>query len=644
MKVDKIREVLNLGESQNVEFKTDCLDISIIGPSVCGFLNTNGGYLICGVSDDTGEIIGFTGSDASVKHLEQGLMQDLSPKALVYFQVQEVEGIPLLVVEVPAGKDLPYAFQDIIYLREGQSTRRADLDTIRDMVLRKQVEPERWERRFSSAELPRNLDLKEIHSMVKGINRRSRFQFRDSDNPIQVLEDLSVSRYGRLTNAGDVLFGANPAIRYPQIRVRAVSSTRDRADDTYRDLNTFEGPLVSVLEEVYAFIRRNTSTRSRFSTGDLERQNKKTYPPTSISKEFSRSIIAGDLERQDEPLYPREAIREGLINAFAHRDYSDFSGGITVFIFPDRLEIWNSGQFPEGVTSTTLLTGQISVLRNPDIAHVLYLRGLMENLGRGSILIQRACINHGLPPPKWSEDNVGVTLTFFAPDVTPYVTPEVTPYVPPEVTPEVRRLLGVLDDELSRQIIQDRLYLKDSKHFREVYLQPAIQAGLVEMTLPDTPRSSRQQYRLTEKGRALLAGEYATPHVTPEATTLPVTPQVTPHVTPEATTPHVTPQVTPLVTPEAMTLPVTPQVTPHVTSKPTPEVWRLLGVLDDELSRQIIQDRLGLKDSKHVRKVYLQPAIQAGLVEMTQPDKPRSSRQQYRLTEKGRALLAGEHV
>ncbi len=112
----------------------------------------------------------------------------------------------------------------------------------------------------------------------------------------------------------------------------------------------------------------------------------------------------------------------------------------------------------------------------------------MEKIGRGSILIQRACTERGLPLPQWSEDDRGVTLTFFA----------------PEVTTEVMQIIGVLDGEMSRRELQDLLNLKNAEHFRKTYLQPAIREGLVEkMTLPDKPRSSKQRYRLTRRGRAV---------------------------------------------------------------------------------------------------------------------------------------------
>ena len=79
------------------------------------------------------------------------------------------------------------------------------------------------------------------------------------------------------------------------------------------------------------------------------------------------------------------------------------------------------------------------------------------------------------------------------------------PQVTPQVTPQVRRLLAVCDGELLREELQERIGLADRKHFRINYLRPALNAGMIEMTIPDKPTSSKQKYRITENGRALLA-------------------------------------------------------------------------------------------------------------------------------------------
>jgi ATP-dependent DNA helicase RecG len=75
--------------------------------------------------------------------------------------------------------------------------------------------------------------------------------------------------------------------------------------------------------------------------------------------------------------------------------------------------------------------------------------------------------------------------------------------VAPEVTPEVKRMLAVLIRDMNRAEIMEALGLKDEKHFREHYQQAAVAAGLITMTIPDKPKSSKQRYRLTDLGKQL---------------------------------------------------------------------------------------------------------------------------------------------
>ena len=479
MDIENLKSLLTLGENQNIEFKS-AFKPDIAGKQICAYLNSGGGYVVCGVSD-AGEITGMP-TIKDLKTLEITVTQNISPQAFFSFELHTIEGRTVLVIEVPSGKDVPYSYANDIYVRSGDKTQKADIETIRDMVLRRQSEPERWERRFSDARVSEDLDSAHLSQTAGLIQKFGRLKFRDVNKPDLVLEDLLLAKYGKLTNGGDVLFCRNSANRYPQVRVKAVRFTSDKSDDTYKDSKYLEGPLLVVLEELYAFITRNTPTVTHFPSGQLE--------------------------RQEHPLYPEEAIREGLVNAFVHRDYADFSGGLSVFIYPKRLEIWNSGELPEGVTVHGLSTGHISVLRNPDIAHVLYLRGMMEKLGRGSVLIQKACSDRGLPKPEWKSDK-GVTLTFFA----------------PEVTPQVGTKQGLSRDQvgtklgLSRDQVELLIFCKEERtikemmdvakrsnrtKFRDSVIKPLLETGWLEMTDPENPTNPQQKYRLTEKGIATI--------------------------------------------------------------------------------------------------------------------------------------------
>jgi ATP-dependent DNA helicase RecG len=142
--------------------------------------------------------------------------------------------------------------------------------------------------------------------------------------------------------------------------------------------------------------------------------------------------------------------------------------------------------------------GHISVLRNPDIAHALYLRGLMEKAGRGSVLMVQQCREAGLPAPFWRPDlKLGVTVTFPAPETTPQDTPQDTQ----QDTQQVLSLLTRLDGERSRDELVGLLGPKDRKNFSLVHLNPALEAEVVERTIPEKPSSRLQKYRPTQKGQ-----------------------------------------------------------------------------------------------------------------------------------------------
>lgn len=152
--------------------------------------------------------------------------------------------------------------------------------------------------------------------------------------------------------------------------------------------------------------------------------------------------------------------------------------------------------------------------RNRRIGEFLKELDLTEGRSTGVPKILKAMATNGSPPPLFETDDDRAAYVIRLPvhplarvpeeatdQVTGQVTPQVTPEVPPQWTEAVQRLLVVLEGEMSRQQLQDALRLSDTKHFREAFLQPALDALLIAMTQPDVPRSSKQRYRLTAAGQ-----------------------------------------------------------------------------------------------------------------------------------------------
>lgn len=153
----------------------------------------------------------------------------------------------------------------------------------------------------------------------------------------------------------------------------------------------------------------------------------------------------------------------------------------------------------------------ISRPRNPLIADVCFKAGYIDSWGRGTLKIFEACKEAGLPEPEITAMDGDILVTLFKePSTQTRVNPQDTPQDIPQVTPQVKRLMTTLEGEKNRKEIQEILDLLDRENFRINYLQPALEKGLVEMTIPAKPNSKLQKYRLTTLGKQLKAdiGKY----------------------------------------------------------------------------------------------------------------------------------------
>ena len=175
---------------------------------------------------------------------------------------------------------------------------------------------------------------------------------------------------------------------------------------------------------------------------------------------------------------------------------------------------------------------------------------------------------------------------------------ETTTHVTTYVTHHVERLLQEIEGEISADELQKKLGVVDAENFKKVYLQPALKENLIEMTIPNKPRSIKQKYRLSKEGIERLKSFV---NIDGETTT-------------------------------------------HVTTYVTHHVERLLQEIEGEISADELQKKLGVVDAENFKKVYLQPALQENLIEMTIPDKPNSRFQKYKLTDEGNKFLIGDSI
>lgn len=118
------------------------------------------------------------------------------------------------------------------------------------------------------------------------------------------------------------------------------------------------------------------------------------------------------IHRRDILEYPYEALREAIINALIHRDYSGTSQ-IQIRVYPDKLIIMNEGKLPPEIPVEKLKTNHLSIPRNTLLAKIFYYAGFIESWGHGTIKIVENCIEQGLPEPDFMEENGVMTVTFY---------------------------------------------------------------------------------------------------------------------------------------------------------------------------------------------------------------------------------------
>lgn len=382
-------QLIKQGESSRVVFVPSLLDRGAIAESVCAFLNTHGGVVQVGL-DENGVALGDA-SKAETDALDIYLRTEISPKVLFTVTLNPTESGPVVSVDVPAGSDRPYVYQGTVYVRDDSTNRSADHSELRAMVIGGTEQSSRWERRPALTLDVKDLDGRLVDETVRRAKQRN-FDFTNPRNRKSIMQDLALQQNGQLTNAADVLFGREVWRRRPQTRLRAICYMSDRGDD-FRDEQLFQGPASILLEDAVAFLRRHVAIRSEFHDGQLARESSSEYPFWSL--------------------------REGVVNALVHRDYSKSSGSVSISVYPGRVEIFNSGKFPDGITPHHLNQAQHdSILINPDIAHVFFLQGLMERAGRGTYKMTQECDELGMRPPEWATTEAGVRLKFWGKAVT----------------------------------------------------------------------------------------------------------------------------------------------------------------------------------------------------------------------------------
>ena len=464
-------------ESQHTEFKRQWKDEQL--KWICAFANADGGVLMIGY-DDHGQPLGIDHVSKLLEEIPNKVRDVLGIVVQVNFVEHGV--LETLHIQVPA-YPYPVSYKGEYHYRSGSTKQELKGAALDRFLLRKQGIT--WDGvpvpHVHASELQEST-LKRFREQAIH-NQRLPETVREESNTL-LLERLRLTQDTYLKRAAALLFHPEP----------------DRF-------------VTGAAIKIGAFGQSNTDLIHHDEiTGNLFTQVETAIEVLKL-KYLKARISYDDLYRKERYRLPMAALREAILNAVVHKDYAS-NVAIQISVYPDKLMIWNPGQLPADWTLEKLMGKHASHPYNPDIANAFFRAGLIESWGRGIERIIEACDKEGYPAPQWMLEPGGLWVTFSYPtEQARPVTPEVTGEVTGEVAGEVDRLLCVMRGELSRQQIQQALALRHEDHFREAYLKPALALGLIEMTIPDKPTSSKQRYRLTAKGRRVLgaAGGEARP-------------------------------------------------------------------------------------------------------------------------------------
>ncbi|MBW6487057.1 MAG: putative DNA binding domain-containing protein [Syntrophobacterales bacterium] len=411
MNIKELKELVSNGESETVEFKKSTAQLRRAAETLCGMLNGIGGRALIGVTPE-GRILGQTVSDKTIREMAELLQKFEPPASIVHSRVDVADNKAVLLLEAaPDPESRPYAFDGRPYQRIGSTTSTMPQARYQRLLHEREHSNIRWENQPAEGYDPAILDSEEILRTVRLGIAAGRLPESTGNAISDILGRLGLFRDDRPNQASVVLFGSRFMPDYPQCQLR-LARFRGVNKSEFLDQRQMEGHAFRLLEEAMLFLRRHLPVAGR--------------------------IIPGLFEREDEPLFPLEALREALVNAFCHRDYSIIGGAVNLAIYDDRLEIWSDGVLPFNLKPDDLKQDHASRPRNPIIAQVFYLRGMIERWGRGTQKIVELCVKAGHPEPEFGEQAGSVWVRFLP---SGYIAPH---RVEHDLTERQRNVLQIL--------------------------------------------------------------------------------------------------------------------------------------------------------------------------------------------------------
>ncbi len=370
-----IKQKIDGGENRKLEFKEKLPSKNQLIKTAIAFANGSGGEIIIGVEDNKKEIVGLP-DELLTEYIDQisnAIYDTSSPAIIPEIVVETVDNKSILIIRIFPGNLTPYHIKSKdsykgTYIRVGATNKIADKEIIRELE-RRRINVSFDEDIFYSSNID-NLNFEKLQKDFHDFTEK-----KLGKNDLFLLKLAKVQRDRPYpTNAGMLIAGRERVFDYAVIQCARFKGT---TNDEFIDRKEFSGSLYNQVEYALKFAQTHIKL-----AGKIE-----------------------NVQRKDTYEIPLLAIREALINAVVHRDYSISGSDIKFAIFDDRIEITSPGVLPKTLDISELAEGR-SVIRNKIIARFFKEIGFIEQWGTGIPKIYRTCRGHGLAEPEFRESGM----------------------------------------------------------------------------------------------------------------------------------------------------------------------------------------------------------------------------------------------
>lgn len=473
-----ISRLITQPEGKILEFKRDLSSPRPFLKTLVAFANTAGGKLIIGVADDK-RIVGVEQPLDEEERLANIISDSIAPRLIPNIEMTTVQGKTLLVVEVFLSNTRPHwlsaeGTERGIYVRLGSSNRQADPELIDE--LRRSVSGISYDEMPMMELTVEDIDL-DAAQMLFDHKRRL------DEKALLTLKLLTIYQ-GRLvpTKGAILLFGKNRIFHFSDAWIQCGRFLGTEKIDIFDHID-IDVPLPRAVDEVMLFLKKHA------------------YRGADLS----------EIRRKDVWSIPLSILREVIINALVHADYSQRGAPVRVVFLDDRIEIENPGILLPGLTVEDMKQGT-SRIRNNVIARVFRELGLIEQWGTGVRRIFQEAKEQGLAEPQIVE--IGMRVRFIIPLRESIIVQKqkkeqntaqgktgVRPESQPESQPEslaARVLLLLKVGSLSKSELAAKLGQKNVSGQLNKVVRQLVQEKMIEYTIPDKPNSRLQRYCLVD--------------------------------------------------------------------------------------------------------------------------------------------------